>query len=190
MTCACTPKNAQNPEKWSDSELKSWFDKGEWKQGWAVAPDPTIDQRELAIQYFKNPEVWNKAFTFLKTTPLDTLSKGKHVIDGDLLYANADEYTTKNEDVARFEAHRKYADIQYVISGKERIGVRPLVEGEVTELYAEEKDVLFLAYSDKNYQPADPGKFFIFFPADAHSPGVKADTNSVVHKVVMKVRIN
>jgi len=190
MTCACTTKNAQNPEKWSDSELKNWFDKGEWKQGWTVAPDASIDQREFANQYFKNPEIWDKAFTFLKITPLDTLIKGRHAIDGDLLYANADEYTTKDEEVAKFEAHRKYADIQYVISGKERIGVRPLVDGEVTEAYIDEKDVLFLSYADKNYQAADPGKFFIFFPGDAHSPGVEADTNSVVRKVVLKVRIN
>jgi len=190
MTCACTPKNTQDPEKWSDSEVKSWFDKGEWKQGWAVAPDASIDQREFAIQYHKNPEVWNKAFTFLKSTPLDTLSKGRHEIDGDFLYANADQYTTKNEEVAKFEAHRKYADIQYVISGNERIGVRPLAKGEITEDYVDAKDVLFLRYDDKNYQAADPGKFFIFFPADAHSPGVKADTNMVVHKVVLKVRVN
>ena len=38
------------------------------------------------------------------------------------------EYLTKNEEDAKFEAHHKYIDIQYVINGAEQMSITPLSE--------------------------------------------------------------
>jgi beta-galactosidase beta subunit len=38
-----------------------------------------------------------------------------------------------------------------------------------------------------NYK-ANPSNFFIFFPVDAHRPGLKDVANSPVRKVVIKVK--
>ncbi len=188
MACSNTP--SKKVENWSEKEVNEWFENGKWLEGWDVQPDETINRRELAIQYHKNPERWEKAFEFLATENLATIEKGKYKLEGDNLVANIDEYTTKNEEDARFEAHKIFADIQYVISGEEKIGVVPFSTTTVTDKYVESKDIAFLTAPQNNYRQADSKTFFVFFPGDAHRPCVKTNTNSRVRKVVMKIRIN
>ena len=190
MITGCSQPSKTSPEQWSEKELSEWFSIGEWKQGWTALPDETVNQREFAIQYHKNKERWNKVFAFLKENNLEELPTGRHELEGPALYVNVDEYLTKDEEDARFEAHRKYADIQYVVSGEEQIGVLPLEITTVTEPYKEEIDIVFLATDSSNYRVAVPGKFFIFFPQDAHQPCVKLADNAKVRKIVAKVLIN
>jgi len=66
----------------------------------------------------------------------------------------------------------------------------PLESTTVTVPYDEEKDIMFLTAEKENYRIAKPGKFFLFFPEDAHRPTVKSAENSPVRKIVVKVRIN
>ena len=192
MILSCSqPKKSTNPEKWSDRELSDWFSKGEWKSGWEVRPDESINKKELAIQFFNKPERWGKAFDFFKNENLGKLEPGIYELDGKNLLAIVQEYATKDEDDSRFEAHRQYADIQHMISGEERMGVLPLDSTIVTELYDSTKDVVFLTADINNFQLSSPERFFVLFPGDAHRPGVKiADKNTVVKKIVIKVRVD
>ena len=103
---------------WSSKKIDKWFEKGEWLNGWTVSPDASINRKTFAVSYFKNKERWDKAFTFLKNSDLSKLEIKRYDIDGDNLYAPVSEYLTKNEEDAKFEAHQKYIDIQYVVSGK------------------------------------------------------------------------
>jgi len=103
---------------------------------------------------------------------------------------NDDEYIPRNEEEVLFEAHKKYADIQGLISGKEKIGVLPLENTSISIPYNENKDIMFLTVEAENYRIATPGKFFLFFPDDVHRPMVKELENTNVRKVVVKVRIN
>jgi YhcH/YjgK/YiaL family protein len=180
-----------NPATWSESKTEEWFKKGEWRNGWKVYPDNSIDKKAFAVAYFKNKERWNGAFSFLKNTDLSKLEVKRHDVDGNNLYATITEYNTKNIQDARFEAHRKYIDIQYVVNGKELIGVAPLASKDsVLQEYDAAKDIEFLKIKDVRTLPATPDNFFIFFPADAHMPGLKTDTISPVRKVVVKVLID
>ncbi len=187
---SCSGPVSENPEKWSDQELSKWFRDGEWRSGWKVMPDESVDQREFAVQYYKNRERWKKAFHFLATNDLKNIESGKYKLEGDSLFANVDEYTTRDEENSRFEAHRKYVDIQYLISGEEKIGVTALENTTETVPYNSEKDIAFMTAEQNNYRLASPEKFFIFFPDDAHRPCVKANENIKVKKVVIKVLIN
>jgi YhcH/YjgK/YiaL family protein len=180
-----------DPSKWSSEQLNKWFEKGEWLNGWNVTPDATINKKEFAVAYFKNKERWDKAFTFLNSNDLSKLEIRRHDIDGDNLYATVSDYTTKNEEGARYEAHQKYIDIQYVISGVENIGFAPMsMKKDVITPFNAERDIEFLTVSKQNNLKATPDKFFIFFPSDAHCPGLKAGENSHVRKIVVKVRID
>jgi YhcH/YjgK/YiaL family protein len=101
------------------------------------------------------------------------------------------EYLTKNEEDARYEAHQKYIDIQYVVSGKELIGVAPMLQKkDVLEPYDASKDVEFLTFTNGENRQAKSDRFFIFFPEDAHRPGLKDGENSPVRKIVVKVKID
>ena len=185
----CKGKN--DPATWSESKTDEWFKKGEWRNGWSVNPDNSIDKKALAVAWFKNKERWNSAFAFLKNTDLSKLELKRHDIDGDNLYVSVSEYNTKNEQDAKYEAHRKYVDIQYVVSGREMIGVAPLASKDsILQEYDATKDIEFLRVKMGMLISATPENFFIFFPEDAHMPGVKADTISPVKKIVVKVLIN
>jgi YhcH/YjgK/YiaL family protein len=118
------------------------------------------------------------------------LAPGKYELEGSDLFATVSEYPTKNEEEVQFEAHRQYADIQYIVSGQEKIGVVPFDEKQITVPYDSSKDIAFLSFAESNYRTATPERFFVFFPDDAHRPGVKVNENSQVRKVVVKVKIN
>jgi YhcH/YjgK/YiaL family protein len=180
-----------DPATWSSIKIDKWFEKGDWLNGWQVQPDKSINRKAFAVSYFKNKERWDKAFSFLKSNDLSGLELKRYDIDGDNVYAPVSEYLTKDEKDARYEAHRKYIDIQYVVSGTEIIGLAPMSQKtEVLEPYDSTKDIEFLTSGDGENLIATPERFFIFFPEDAHRPGVKYQENSPVRKVVVKVKID
>jgi biofilm protein TabA len=184
-------KSSTDPTTWTNVQVDTWFEKGEWLNGWKIKPDGSINRREFAISYFKNKERWDKAFTFLKTSDLSKLEIKRHDIDGDNLYATVSEYTTKNEADAKFEAHQKYIDIQYVISGTEQMSVAPLnLLKEVVTPYDSAKDVGFMTVAKSKSYTATQANFFIFFPSDIHRPSVKVSENSPLRKIVVKVKVN
>ena len=184
-------KSDSDPSTWSNKKIDNWFSKKEWAEGWKVNPDASVNKREFAVAYFKNTDRWKKAFGFLKNTNLLQLEVKRYDIDGDNLYATISEYNTKNEESANFEAHRKYIDIQYVISGKEIMNIAPLsAVKDVITPYDESKDIEFVTVAKKEDHLASQDNFFIFFPDDAHRPGLKDGVNAPVRKVVIKLRVN
>lgn len=184
-------KSASDPSTWSSKQVDKWFKKGEWSEGWTVTPDASINKKEFAILYFKNKERWAKAFKFLKSNDLTKLELKRYDIDGDNLFATVSEYQSKNEESAKFEAHRKYIDIQYVISGKEIMNLAPISTlKEVLTPYDAVKDIEFITVSKVVNYKASPSNFFIFFPDDAHRPGLKDGSNSPVRKIVIKVKVD
>lgn len=184
-------KSPSDPSTWSDKKIDKWFAKSEWLSGWKVSPDPSINKRELAVSWFKNKERWEKAFTFLRESDLIKLEAKRYDIDGDNLFATISDYTTKDPETANFEAHRKYIDIQYVISGKEVMNVAPITSvKDIITAYDASKDIEFFTLSKYADHVASPANFFIFFPVDAHRPQIKDGDKSLVRKVVIKVKVD
>ena len=183
-------KPSADPAKWNTKQLNAWFDKGEFLGGWTVKPDATINRREFAISYYHHKARWDKAFAFLRNSDLKSLEPKKYELDGTDLYASVSEYTTKNIEDARYEGHKKYIDVQYVVSGKEQIGIAPIaLLDKVLEPYNEQKDVMFVSVSRVINFKADSSRFFIFFPDDLHRPNLKDGENSHVKKAVAKVKV-
>lgn len=170
-------------------QLRQWFGGGEWKMCWSAMPDASVDPIALSAHFHRNPERWEQAFRFLATTDLMALPKGRHELDGTDLYASVDEYLSREPEDCRLEAHRRYADIQYVIAGEEQIGITPLTETMEATPYHHDNDILFLDGEVSQYGQAIPGKFFIFFPENAHMPCLKSGERSQVKKVVVKVKL-
>jgi len=126
------------------------------------------------------------ALKFLQTADVATLPTGKHVIDGDDVYALVMDYQSKPISEGFLEAHRKYIDVQYVASGVERIGYVDLAKTVPGE-YDEAKDFL-KAEGTASMVVIDAGTFAVFFPHDAHMPCIAVDQPTAVRKVVVKVR--
>ena len=168
-------------------QAKKWFHEKQWLGGLQLRPHESTDVQEFYRQYSVNKTYWDKAFAFLKAHDLKVLSVGKHEIDGENVYASVTENVSKNFDSTQWEAHRKYIDIQYVIDGKELIGVAAVSQSTVIKPYDAKKDVANYSTKGKMLR-AVPGTFFIFFPADVHRPNITPGGNEVVRKIVIKVR--
>jgi len=191
IAMACSNPGPDGPETKNTADpAREWFEAGEWRQGWEASPDTSINQEQFYLLYHRDPDLWDQAFSFLASSDLEALETGRHSLRGEILFANVDEYQPREFEDTRYEAHRKYADIQYLVKGSEKIGVLPIGRTTVTEPYKEENDIAFLTSEEDNLRLASPDTFFIFFPEDAHRPGIREQEDSGVRKVVVKVRID
>jgi YhcH/YjgK/YiaL family protein len=148
-----------------------------------------IDKIENSHLYKNITERINKSFEYIRTTDLKNLPAGKYPIDGENIFALVSEYQTKPESEGKLEAHRKYIDVQFVISGEELMGYVPLGNQQILESYKEENDIVFFK-GEKTLTKVSAGMFAIFFPEDVHMPGISAGKISDVKKLVIKVRTN
>jgi len=172
---------------WSVHKTKKWFKKKEWLNGLKITPHSSIDQVQFAKQYHLNQAAWDKAFAYLKNTDLKTLANGRHVIDGDNVYAIVTEAPTKDYDKTAFESHRRYIDLQYVITGEEKMAKTPVTTVLVNKPYDERADIAYYTGEGKMYTV--PAKtFMLFFPAEAHRPNITPGGNKVVKKIVIKIK--
>jgi YhcH/YjgK/YiaL family protein len=146
-----------------------------------------IDKIENAHLYKNISERINKSFEYIGTTDLKNLPAGRYPIDGENIFALVSEYQTKPESEGKLEAHKKYFDVQYVISGEELMGYAPLGKQQILESYKEENDIVFYT-GDKSFTKVSEGMFAIFFPEDVHMPGISTGKISDVKKLVIKVR--
>ena len=130
-----------------------------------------------------------KALSYLYTGEPGKNPVGRYDYE-DGMYFLVQEYETKDPKGLPYEAHRKYVDIQFVVSGEERIGVAPIGElMEITQEYTPEKDVLFGTAPTGKLLPMSAGSAFVLLPEDAHLPqadpadGVKGHVKKIVFKV-------
>lgn len=137
------------------------------------------------------PEVLLKYLLYIKNADFSKMQDGKHVLEEDITL-NLSSYQTKNLEEKKAESHKKYIDIQYVISGVETIGVGyENQENELLENYNEEKDCIFYKkIKDENFIIVSAGMFAIFFPTDIHRPGCSFNDKLDVRKVVIKISVN
>ena len=101
------------------------------------------------------------------------------------------EYNTKEVNENGFEAHRQYIDIQYLISGSEKICSLPLEYLKETKPYNEKDDAALYQATDVQPQEMVIGNnyFAIFFPQDGHMPQLCVEAPLAVKKVVVKILV-
>jgi len=194
--CQSEPKD---PSQWSEEELNQWVSQKEYLGELQVAPAAATDFSTLASSYFLHKDRWDMAFDYLKNTDLTALEPGTYDLMGKDVYVIVpNPYVPKVAEEVRYEAHRRYADIQYIVSGHELMMELPLEMTRELTAYEAENDLIFVepdaALVEANPEavqsnPADPSAFYIFFPEQAHKAGVRADSVEV-KRVVIKVRLD
>ena len=142
--------------------------------------------------YFGISPLLKKGLEYLVNTDLASLPVGKIEIDGDNVYAIVSTGISKPYSEAKMEAHRKYIDIQFNISGKEDVLYWFLKMNKgLLEEYPE-KDLYFYNATGRPIT-IGTGRFAIFFPTDLHAPGLThwdvAENKTEYKKIVIKVKI-
>jgi biofilm protein TabA len=134
----------------------------------------------------------NLAVNFLINEDLGKLSPGRIAIEGDNVYVRIMEYETIPFEEVKFEAHKKYLDIHYVVSGKEAIWCTDTENIIQTDAYNSEKDVFhgLPKYPDELSKIVlSNGELAITYPSDAHAPKGLVGSSTMIKKIVVKVAI-
>ena len=127
-----------------------------------------------------------KALTILRDTDFSKMEDGTVEVEGRDLFYFLQSYETKPDNDTP-EAHRKYADIQAVLVGQEKMGVGALED--MTEVSGKPENDIWFYHGPMDYVRLTPGKFAILFPGDAHAPGICVDAPAGARKCVFKVKL-
>ncbi len=132
-----------------------------------------------------------KAIDFLRRPDIDRLTDGRVEIDGEKVFAMVQQYETVLTDVPKFEYHKKYIDVQYVLSGEEVIGWAPSTQMTITEKYDAHKDACFGTVPKGQTTPVylQARRLAVLFPEDGHAPRLASGAPSHVIKIVIKVQV-
>ncbi len=137
-----------------------------------------------------NPH-FETAFAALAKMAAEPFVTGRHEVDGDNVYIIALDYDTHPVETAKSEAHKKYIDVMWIVSGKEQLGYYPTADHKnITMAYDESSDCLLADIEkDTSYQQFFAGNVVILFPEDGHAPGLDLDGTQHVQKLIAKVRV-
>lgn len=147
------------------------------------------DLDHLHIQITSTPGL-KKALAFLHGDAIHGLPDGRIEIDGDRVFALVQRYKTVATVNPKFEYHRKYVDIQFIVSGEEVIGWAPAERMSITGSYDAEKDICFGSVEKGKWTPVylQAGQLMVLWPEDGHAPKLAGSASSPVMKIVVKVK--
>lgn len=150
-----------------------------------------LDTLDNSARYVSLSSRFALAFDYLRSLT-GAEKAGRVDLDGDTVFAIVQSYTTRPEEGALFEAHRKYIDVQYLHAGRETILWAPLKElTDVKMPYDEEKEAaLFGLVPAATALRMEAGHFAILYPEDAHAPCIHWGEPGEVFKVVVKVAVD
>lgn len=146
-----------------------------------------IDRIENSLPYYTLHPKFKAAFEYLSQINIHSIPVGRHEVDGDSIYTLVQEYNTKLKEDGKWEAHRRYIDLQYVVQGAEGMGyanIHHLDQGE----YDASKDFLPL-FGEGDQVSLKSGCFVLLFPEDAHMPGMAIGEPAFVRKIVLKIAV-
>lgn len=128
-----------------------------------------------------------RAFEYIRDTDLHQLAPGVHPIIEGKLFAIVEHVPGRTREAAKLECHRRYIDIQLVLSGTDEMGWKTLADcHDPLDEYSAERDIRFFNDAPSTWITTPPDCFCIFFPEDAHAPLV---SDSFIRKVIFKIAV-
>lgn len=128
-----------------------------------------------------------RGLKLLTETDFSTLEEKRYEVDGDNLFFSIQAYDSKPVNDTP-EAHRKYIDIQFLISGAEKIGVAPLEE-MTEEVEARPEGDIWFYHGPTDEITLTGDRFAVFFPGDTHAPCIAVDQPIPCRKCIIKVKV-
>lgn len=131
------------------------------------------------------PGPFADALAFLRQPGLEGLDDGRYEAGLRGVHATVSRQRARHAGEGRLEAHRRHADIQVLLGGRESIGWSPLdLRAMPDTAWDPAADVQFFAGAPQVWLHLRPGQFALFLPSDLHLPLVGED---LIHKIVVKV---
>lgn len=125
-------------------------------------------------------------FDFIRSFDSSNFTEGKNEILGDevfALVANLQQF----EPNTKLEVHNNYIDIQYIVSGTDKMGWKNRLNCQLPESeFNTEKDYQFYLDNPTTTFLVKENHFTIFFPNDAHAPLMDKEN---MLKIVVKIKV-
>ena len=129
-----------------------------------------------------------RGLELLRTTDFSSLADGPYEVEGKDLFFSLQSYESKPANLTP-EAHRDYIDIQFLVSGREKMGVAPL-EDMSEEVEARPDGDIWFYRGPMDYITLTAGdRFAVLWPGDAHAPSIAVDSPAPCRKCVVKVKV-
>ncbi len=129
-----------------------------------------------------------RGLELLRTTDFSTLEDKLYEVEGRDLFFSLQSYDSKPANDTP-EAHRDYIDIQFLVEGEEKIGIAPL-EDMVEEVEGRPDSDIWSYRGLVDEITLTGDRFAVFFPGDAHAPGIAPKKPAHCRKCVVKVKLS
>ncbi len=151
-----------------------------------------FDKIENISDYFEELPLLKKVEDFVVDFKNGKLADGTYEIDGKRVFAMLQSYRTRQQThEMMFEAHKKYIDLQYIVNGIEKIRWARLDSVDlVEEKYSTGGDIAFYEGDAMFDFTLTKGTFLLLYPEDAHLPGLSAQKDVNVRKIVFKIQVD
>lgn len=134
------------------------------------------------------PQAIQTALDYLKSHDFTAMEPGVYEIQGKEIYAQVFDAVTVEADTKKAESHEKFLDVQFLVSGRERLGFTKNTGNYKVAEHIKERDLIFYeSIEDEGWIESRPGCFCVFFPSDIHRPECISGESAKLRKVVVKV---
>lgn len=128
-----------------------------------------------------------RGLELLRTTDFSSLADGPYEVEGKDLFFSLQSYESKPANLTP-EAHRDYIDIQFLVEGAEKVGVAPL-EDMLEEVDGRPESDIWFYRGPVDELTLSGDRFAVFFPGDAHAPGIALGQPAPCRKCIVKVHL-
>ena len=130
---------------------------------------------------------WQAATQFLAQPNLADLPDGRTDLILGEVWAVVMRRPGREANAAQFEVHRRFADIQCCVFGREQLGWSAAPDSlRIAQPFDAEKDVEMRHGPVTEFLPLSPGWFAVLFPGEPHAPLIG---EGLLTKVVIKVLV-
>lgn len=148
-----------------------------------------------SIKHYRNyvgyPELF-KVLSYLANMDTSDLDGGRVLVPG-RVFGHKVSFTSRPDHECRFEAHKKYIDVHYILRGCERIEMNDVERLDEIVPYDEEKDIGFYEGAASVEYVLKPGEFVVCYPNEAHKVGMSGSglkQPEDIEKIVFKIMVN
>lgn len=136
--------------------------------------------------YVKYPELYH-ILCFLADSEKVEQDLNNTVIEPEKSFCNKIKFCSRPENECRYEAHRKYADVHYILKGAEVIATAEVSALDNVEAFDPKRDIGFYEGKESGRYILRPGDFMVCYPSDAHKVAMMENEPEEIEKVVAKM---
>jgi YhcH/YjgK/YiaL family protein len=127
---------------------------------------------------------------YVRTHDLEKIPLGRHVLTEGIALLRED-YSTRDPQPGGYEFHKRFADLQIVVKGKEILAVAHEDHASFRETvpYNEGKDVAKGDATGATDVVLQDGMFCLVYPHETHQPKIRVADACAVIKAVFKIAL-